>query len=201
MGAELIKRVDYVCFTGSVATGKKVYRAAAERFVPASLELGGKDPLIVLEGAKVHMGGEIVDHGGKWCLPTVLTDVDHSMHVMLEESFGPLLPIMPFRTVEEAIRLANDSDYGLSATVYAGKPEEGEEVARAIEAGGVSVNRAGISLLVRGIEQDARNASGMGKNRMGREGIRRFTRSKAIMTYGGEDEIAPSLAEQVFTGR
>ena len=63
------------------------------------------------------------------------------------------------------------------------------------------MNRAGISLLVRGIEQDARNASGMGKNRMGREGVRRFTWSKAIMTYGGkEDEIAPSVAEQVFTG-
>ena len=74
--------------------------------------------------------------------------------------------------------------------------EEGEEVARAIQAGGVSVNRAGISLMVRGIEQDARNASGMGKNRMGREGIRRFARSKAIMTYGGqEDEIAPRFAE------
>ena len=285
VGAELIKRVDYVCFTGSVATGRKVYRAAAERFIPASLELGGKDPLVVLEGAdpqkaamsaligscvasgqlctslerfyvaepiyeefvraavacarrveinypdirkgfigpfilekqadtvlehiqdsvskgaKLHTGGEIVDHGGKWCLPTVLTHVDHSMQVMREESFGPLLPIMPFSSVDEAIRLANDSDYGLTASVYAGNPQAGEEVARAIQAGGISVNRAGISLMVRGIEQDARNASGMGKNRMGREGIRRFTRSKAIMTYlGQEDEIAPGLAEQVFTG-
>ena len=278
VGAELIKLVDYVCFTGSVATGRKVYRAAADRFIPVSLELGGKDPLVVLEGAdpqkaamsaligscvasgqlctslerfyvaepiyeefvraavacarrveinypdirkgfigpfipekqadtvlehiqdavnkgaKLHTGGEIVEHGGKWCLPTVLTDVDHSMQVMRDESFGPLLPIMPFSTVDEAIHLANDSDYGLTASVYAGNSQAGEEVARAIQAGGVSVNRAGISLMVRGIEQDARNASGMGKNRMGREGTRRFARSKAIMTYGGqEDEIAPAF--------
>lgn len=285
VGAGLVGQVDYVCFTGSVATGRKVYRAAAERFIPASLELGGKDPLVVLEGAdphksamsavigscvasgqlctsveriyvaqslfeefteaavdcarrveinypdirhgfigpfilekqadtvrehiedavskgaRLHTGGEILEHGGKWCLATVLTDVDHSMRVMREESFGPLLPIMPFDGADEAIRLANDTDYGLSATVYAGDPSEGEEVARAIEAGGVSVNRAGITLMVRGIEQDARNASGLGKNRMGREGIRRFTRSKAIMTYGGEDdEITPGMAGQIFTG-
>lgn len=72
------------------------------------------------KGAKLHTAAEIVDHGGKWCLPTVLTDVDHSMQVMREESFGPLLPIMPFGTVDEAIGLANDSDYGLTASVYAG---------------------------------------------------------------------------------
>ena len=286
VGAELIGQVDYVCFTGSVATGRKVYRAAAERFIPASLELGGKDPLIVLEGAdpqeaamsavigscvasgqlctsveriyvaeslfeefaqavvdrarrveinypdirhgfigpfilekqadtvrehiedavskgaRLHTGGEILEHGGKWCLPTVLTDVDHSMRIMREESFGPLLPIMPFASVDEAVRLANDSEYGLTASVFAGDSGEGEEVARALDAGGVSVNRAGITLMVRGIEQDAFKASGMGKNRMGREGIRRFARSKAIMTYAGEDdEIAPGLAAQIFTGR
>lgn len=286
LGAELISQVDYVCFTGSVATGRKVYRAAAEHFIPTSLELGGKDPLVVLsgadpgkaaasavvgsciasgqlctaleriyvaedlhdefveaavscarrveinhpdirrgfigpfiperqaltvrrhiadalgKGAEVHTGGEIIDRGGKWCLPTVLTNVDHSMTVMREESFGPLVPIMPFRSAEEAVRLANDTEYGLTASVFAGDSGEGEALARALNAGGVSVNRAGITLMVRGIEQDAFNASGMGKNRMGREGIRRFARSKAIMTYGGEeDEIAPSLAEQIFTGR
>ena len=152
------------------------------------------------KGANRLTGGEIVDHGGKWCLPTVLTDVDHSMQVMREESFGPLIPIMPFGSIDEAIRLANDTEYGLTASVYAGDPEQGEEVARALHAGGVSVNRAGITLMVRGIEQDAWNASGIGKNRMGREGIRRFSRSKAIMTYSGtENELTAPIAAQVFT--
>lgn len=77
-----------------------------------------------------------------------------------------------------------------------------ELISQALNAGGVSVNRAGITLMVRGIEQDAWNASGLGKNRMGREGIRRFARSKAIMPYGGSEEgVAPDMARQVFTRR
>jgi acyl-CoA reductase-like NAD-dependent aldehyde dehydrogenase len=193
-GAALLEQVDLVCFTGSVATGRRVAEAAARRFIPAFLELGGKDPAIVLAGAdldraaaailwggtvncghsclsiervyveaSVHdefvellvarasrlrlaypgpgsgeigpiiaerqaaviaehladayaggavarCGGAIEEHGGGlYCRPTVLTGVHHRMKVMREETFGPILPVMPAADADEAVTLANDS--------------------------------------------------------------------------------------------
>ena len=199
----LVDLVDMVQFTGSTATGRAVALRAAERLIPVSLELGGKDPMIVLadadlgraanaavyyamqnagqtcisvervyvedavhdefvrllaervaslrqgdprggpgtvdvgamttpaqvdvvaehvrdavtRGATVVAGGE---RDGAFFPPTVLTDVDHSMLAMREETFGPTLPVMRVRDAEEAIRLANDSDYGLAASVFTG---------------------------------------------------------------------------------
>ncbi len=215
--------VDKVCFTGSVATGRKVAAACAERLIPCTLELGGKDPMIVcadadvesaaagaLAGAFMNTGqyccgtervyvvdevaeaftdevlrrvGELrqgasgefdlgaifwdrqlevieqhvqdaVDRGatlraggrrnpelaGLYYEPTVLTDVDHQMRIMREETFGPILPIMRVRDEEEALRLANDTRYGLSATVWTQDPYKATELARRLEAGGVCVN-------------------------------------------------------------
>ena len=69
-------------------------------------------------GAKVLTGGQIEEHGGGlWIRPTVVVNVDHSMQLMRDETFGPVIPVMSYKEVDDAIRLANDTDYGLSAAV------------------------------------------------------------------------------------
>jgi acyl-CoA reductase-like NAD-dependent aldehyde dehydrogenase len=269
-GAALIEYVDLVCFTGSVATGRKVAEAAARRFIPTFLELGGKDPAIALasadlelatsailwgsvvstgqsclsieriyvaeaifdnfveklvekaqrlplaypaledgqigpiiaerqadiiaehlsdavdKGAVVHCGGKIEElDGGFWCRPTVLTQVNHSMKVMTEETFGPIMPVMPFSTVEEAIALANDTIYGLSAAVFAGSQAEALEVARHIDAGAININDAGLTAIMHEAEKNAFKFSGMGGSRMGAAALKRFMRKKAFLIKTG----------------
>jgi acyl-CoA reductase-like NAD-dependent aldehyde dehydrogenase len=130
----------------------------------------------------------------------VLSNVDHGMAMMREETFGPLLPVMKFRTEDEAVALANDSRYGLSAVVY-GSAERAGAVARRLDAGGVSINRWAVNLAMRGFEQHAFGESGFGYNRMGREGYRRFLRSKSIVRYEGtDDENEGVLAREAFGG-
>ncbi|WP_341529384.1 aldehyde dehydrogenase family protein [Nostoc sp. UHCC 0302] len=264
-GEALIECVDLVCFTGSVATGRKVAEAAAKRFIPAFLELGGKDPAIVLEsanlelaisailwgsvvntgqsclsieriyvaesifekfyhqlvtkayrlglayptvesgeigpiiaekqaaiisdhlldavekGAVIHCGGVIEDLGGGWwCRPTVLTQVNHTMKVMTEETFGPIMPVMPFSTVEEAVYLANDSIYGLSAAVFASETEA-LAVAHQIDAGAISINDAALTAIMHEGEKNAFKFSGLGGSRMGAAALKRFMRKKAFL--------------------
>ena len=95
------------------------------------------------KGATIRTGGRIHDlDGGKWCEPTVLTDVTQDMLVIQEETFGPVLPVMAFRTVDEAIALANDTVFGLSAGVIAGTAEEAMDVGSHIDAGAISINDA-----------------------------------------------------------
>jgi acyl-CoA reductase-like NAD-dependent aldehyde dehydrogenase len=225
-GAALVGAgVDKIMFTGSVATGKRVAEAAAKYLTPVVLELGGKDPMIVLEDANVEnaargalwgafanagqscasvercyvhesiapkfidavvaetkqlrqgagtnqdsdigsmtserqlrvverhvyeatargavalTGGErIAAEPGPFFPPTVLTNVDHEMEVMREETFGPVLPIMTFKTDDEAVRLANDSIYGLTASVWTSDIARGRRLAERIDAGTVTVN-------------------------------------------------------------
>lgn len=264
-GAALVQLVDLVCFTGSVETGRLVGEAAARRFIPAFLELGGKDPAIVLEsadlelatsailwgsvvnagqsclsieriyvaesifaqfveklvdkasrvqlaypsyqdgpigpiidaqqaeiiaahlrdavekGATIHCGGTIEQlGGGLWCRPTVLTGVNHSMRVMTEETFGPLMPVMPFSTVEQAIELANDTIYGLSAAVF-GRDQEALAVARRLQAGAVSINDAALTSVMHEGEKHSFKCSGVGGSRMGPASIMRFLRKKALI--------------------
>lgn len=265
-GANLIEYVDLICFTGSVATGRKVGEAAAKRFITAFLELGGKDPAIVLEsadielatsallwgsvvntgqsclsieriyvhesildnfvgkltekaeglglayptiesgeigpiiaerqagiiqehiedaiaqGAAIHCGGIIEElDGGLWCRPTVLTFVNHKMKVMTEETFGPIMPIMSFANIDEAIDLANDSIYGLSGAVFAGEEEEAIALARHLDVGAISINDAALTALIHEGEKNAFKFSGMGGSRMGAAAIKRFMRSKAFL--------------------
>lgn len=265
-GATLIENVDLVCFTGSVATGRKVAEAAAKRFIPAFLELGGKDPAIVLEsadielatsailwgavvnsgqsclsieriyvaesifeefyhqlvvkahslqlahpqlesgeigpiiaekqaaiihdhlldavakGALIHCGGKVEEiDGGWWCRPTVITQVNHSMKVMTEETFGPIMPVMSFPTVEEAIYLANDSIYGLSAAVFAETETEALALAERIDAGAISINDAALTAIIDEGEKNSFKFSGMGGSRMGPASIKRFLRKKAFL--------------------
>jgi acyl-CoA reductase-like NAD-dependent aldehyde dehydrogenase len=92
-------------------------------------------------GAVALTGGErLRDVAGPFYPPTVLTNVTHEMDVMREETFGPVLPIMTFRTDDEAIRLANDSDFGLTASVWTNNIARGQQLARAIDAGTVTIN-------------------------------------------------------------
>ena len=89
---------------------------------------------------------------------------------------------MPFDTVDEAVELANDSRYGLSASVFAGTEEEGLQVARRMHGGVISVNEASLSGTVHEFEQDPFNLSGLGRSRMGPAGVERFYRHKLILT-------------------
>src|SRR5258705_920688 len=225
-GAALIDAVvDKIIFTGSVATGKRVAEAAARHLTPVVLELGGKDPMIVLEdaklenaaraavwgafcnsgqacasiercyvhesiaskfielvvtetralkqgnpqasdvdigamtnerqlrvvedhisdavtrGARVLAGGHSGEEKQGWFHePTVVTNVDHSMALMRDETFGPVLPIMRFGSDDEAIRLANDSIYGLTASIFTSDLARGRRVAEQIQAGTVMIN-------------------------------------------------------------
>jgi acyl-CoA reductase-like NAD-dependent aldehyde dehydrogenase len=264
-GAALVDEVDMIMFTGSTATGKKVMAKAAETLTPVSLELGGKDPMIVLKdadveraantalyygmlnggqtcisvervyveepvydqfvakvtekaralrqgdgpsgsvdvgsmtfppqveivarhvedakakGAKVLVGGERGQHdGGYWYEPTVLVDVDHTMLAMTEETFGPTLPIMKVRDEEEAIRLANDSPYGLGASVFGKDTGHAEAVARRVEAGAVCVNDALVNYSALELPMGGAKASGLG-SRHGAGGIRKYCQQQAIL--------------------
>ncbi len=263
-GGALIDESDYVQFTGSERTGKVVMKRAAETLTPVSLELGGKDPLIVTRdadidraanaatwgglantgqicisiervyveepvydefvskvhanveqlrqgtdakaytnevgamtspaqveivsdqvedareaGARVLTGGKRGDGPGDWYEPTLIADVDHSMKVMREETFGPVIPVMKVKDVEEAITLANDTSYGLGSAVFAGDVEEGERIARRIEAGACNVNDVLSNYLVLGLPMGGWKQSGIGV-RHGVQGIRRFCRTEAL---------------------
>lgn len=271
-GAALIDNVDMIMFTGSTRTGRKVAEEAARRLIPCSLELGGKDPMIVLsdadldraanlavyysmqnagqtcisierayveapvydqfvgmvsekvralrvgepkgpgsvdvgaitfppqldtikahvadavaKGAKVLAGGKVKEGvPGRFFEPTVLTDVDHSMEIMTEETFGPTLPIMKVADEQEAIELANRSPYGLGASVFTRDTERGERVARALHTGAANVNDAMINYTVLEMPMGGAKASGLG-SRHGAGGIRKYCAQQAIV-------VTPRLA-------
>jgi len=140
----------------------------------------------IAKGAEVAVGGKITNNGGNWCDATVLLKVDHSMKVMMEETFGPILPVMPFETEAEAVSLSNDSPFGLSASVFAGTVEEAEAVAYQINAGAVCINDASLTAFVQEAENDPFGSSGMGRSRMGPSALQRFFRTKAIMVNTGD---------------
>ncbi len=218
-------QIDKLIFTGSVASGKKVAQAAAARLLPVVLELGGKDPMLVLDdadlevasssavwgafvnagqtclsvercyvhrslyepflakvvqkigklrvgngldpetevgpmiherqlqivesqvdqaraqGARVLAGGmRLPQLGPNFYAPTVIADVTHELRLMREETFGPVLPVVPFDSDEEAIRLANDSEFGLAASVWTRNRARGRAIAARLQAGTVMVN-------------------------------------------------------------
>lgn len=224
---ELITHPDIqsIMFTGSAPTGKRVMELASRNLTNVVLELGGKDPMIVLEdadldraargavwgaftncgqvcssiervyvqqsvaaefidkvvalaknitvgdpleagtdvgpltvpsqleivedhildakdkGARILVGGEKVkDVPGYFFKPTVLTGVDHSMKIMTEETFGPVLPIMSVSEAEEAVKLANDSDYGLTASVWTRNKKLSSQLSKRLHVGSVTIN-------------------------------------------------------------
>ncbi|WP_411853348.1 aldehyde dehydrogenase family protein [Roseiflexus sp.] len=265
-GAALINQIDLICFTGSVTNGRRVAEAAARRFIPAFLELGGKDPAIVCAGADLeraasailwggmvnagqsclsiervyveatvyepfveilttqalglrlalpepqsgqigpimtlrqaeiiadHLadayahgaiarcGGALETHaGGIYCLPTVLTEVNHTMKIMREETFGPILPVMPVADPREAITMANDTNFGLSAAVFARDTEAACAVATHLQAGAISINDAALTAIIHDAEKQSFKYSGLGGSRMGPGAIHRFTRKQAML--------------------
>ena len=131
-------------------------------------------------GAKILCGGSLRrDHGGTWCEPTVLVNVDHQMLVMTEESFGPLLPVMAYDDITEAVALANDSEYGLSAAVFAHTTEEASRIANQLAVGAVSINDCALTAFVHEAEKQSFKNSGLGASRMGKNAIYRFLRKRA----------------------
>ncbi|MGH3594855.1 MAG: aldehyde dehydrogenase family protein [Mycobacterium sp.] len=263
-GAAVIDVVDYVQFTGSTATGRAVAVRCAQRLIPYSLELGGKDPAIVLADAdleraangitwggltnsgqvcvsveRVYVEAPVYDEfvakltgkvrqvrqgqddrsckhdvgalattaqrdivqrhvddavaagatvvtGGKptgagtFFQPTVLVDVQQSMTCMTEETFGPTLPVMKVADEAEAVRLANDSAYGLSATVWTSDKERGERVARQLEVGAVNINDVLANAFAYAVPMGGWKQSGIGARAGGADGIRKYCRPQAI---------------------
>ncbi len=95
----------------------------------------------IAKGAKVEVGGgDLEQLAGAYFAPTILTNVTNEMRVYNEEVFGPLLPIMSFSTEEEAITLANDTEYGLSAMIYTADSDRAARIAQRLQAGTVSIN-------------------------------------------------------------
>ena len=103
------------------------------------------------------------------------------MRVMTEETFGPLLPIMRVRDEAEALRLANDSPYGLNASVWTGNRAHGEKLAARVEAGMTCVNDVIAGFGITDAPSGGLKQSGIGK-RHGAEGIRRFSNQQVIVT-------------------
>jgi succinate-semialdehyde dehydrogenase/glutarate-semialdehyde dehydrogenase len=264
-GAALVNsEIDKLVFTGSVTTGKRIAQAAAARLLPVVLELGGKDPMLVLEDADIDVASSAAVWGafvnaGQTCLsvercyvhrrlyeafveacvrktkqvrvgngmnpetdmgpmiherqlhiveqqvedakahrarvltggtrlpelganfyaPTVLVDVTHNMRVVREETFGPVLPIMRFDTEDEAIRLANDSEFGLAASVWTRGRSRGESVARRIAAGTVLVNDVVSGFGISEAPHGGVKASGIGRTH-GRFGLEEMVRIKYL---------------------
>lgn len=263
-GALLQAKIDKMVFTGSVATGKKVAQAAAARLLPVVLELGGKDPMVVLEDADVNVASSAAVWGafmnsGQTCLsvercyvhesiyekfleacvaktaklrqgagadgssdigpmiherqlqtvqthvqdaiargarllaggkpasqlgrnffaPTILADVTHEMEIMREETFGPVLPVRSFKTEEEAVSLANDSEFGLAASVWTRNNKRGEAVARRIQAGTVMVNDVVACFGISEAPHGGVKASGIGRTH-GRFGLEEMVWPKYV---------------------
>ena len=253
-------QVDRLVFTGSVEIGRHVNQLAAKQLIPTTLELGGKDPMIVLEdadidvaasgavwgafansgqtcasvervyvvepvfdefvkkvvekteklrqgpdvdfqvdvgamtsssqlnivwdhledaiakGAKLEAGGDRRnDLPGDYFEPTVLTNVCHSMKIMTEETFGPVLPIQKVAGEKEAVRLANDSRYGLTASVWTRDIERGKKIASSLVTGTVTVNDALFTFGVAETPWGGVKESGLGRTH-GNQGLHDLVR-------------------------
>jgi succinate-semialdehyde dehydrogenase/glutarate-semialdehyde dehydrogenase len=153
----------------------------------------------VEKGATIVCGGEIETlGGGKWIRPTVLTGVNHSMKLMREETFGPVIPVMAYDDIETAIKLANESEYGLSAAVFGQDIEQAKAVASRINAGAIGINDGAVTVDVHDAGHDSFGYSGMGAARMGFSGMTRFTREKAIIVRRNEAMGIESLDERLM---
>jgi acyl-CoA reductase-like NAD-dependent aldehyde dehydrogenase len=144
----------------------------------------------VAKGAVIRTGGKSQNlGGGLYMRPTVVTNVNHDMKVMREETFGPVMPVMKYKTINEAVRLANDSIYGLSASVIAGSEEEARVIAVQLEAGSVCLQDTFLTLVkTRDIESNTVKFSGMGGARTGPASILRFVRKQALMVNTAEPD-------------
>jgi acyl-CoA reductase-like NAD-dependent aldehyde dehydrogenase len=134
----------------------------------------------VEKGAQVLVGGHPGSGRGRFYEPTVLVDVDHSMKCMRDETFGPTIPIMKIRDAQQGVQLANDSEYGLQASVWTSDVKRGEELARQIHAGVVCVNDAQINYSALNLPMGGWKTSGLGA-RHGANGIRKYTKVQSLL--------------------
>jgi acyl-CoA reductase-like NAD-dependent aldehyde dehydrogenase len=135
----------------------------------------------VKKGAKVVVGGHKHDEGsGRFYEPTLLVDVDHTMKAMTDETFGPTLPVMKVRDADEAVKLANDSPYGLAGSVWTKDMRRGEEIARRVEAGAVCVNDAMLNYVALELPMGGWKDSGMG-SRHAAGGIRKYCAQQTLL--------------------
>lgn len=263
--SKLIDEVDMMMFTGSTENGRKVLERAAKTLTPVSLELGGNDPMLVLDdanieraarcaaqygfsnagqvcigtervyvdrsiyerfvarlgeitdnlrvgapdgpgsvdigaittedqfatvqehvadalvkGARLVAGGHRVGGRGHFHEPTVLADCTPDMLVMRDETFGPVLAIAAVSGEDEAVLRANDSPYGLTASVFTKDLDRGRSVARRLAAGAVTVNDSQIHYLALELPMSGWKDSGLG-TRHGIDGIRKYTQSQTIV--------------------
>ena len=141
----------------------------------------------VAKGARILAGGQVEElGGGKYLRPTVLSDVTPEMAVMREETFGPVLPVTVFDDLDDAVAMANDTEYGLSAAVLAGSLQEAAEIGSQLEAGAISLQDGALTSMVGDATNHSRKASGLGPSRMGDEGLLRFLRRKAMIRQIGD---------------
>jgi succinate-semialdehyde dehydrogenase/glutarate-semialdehyde dehydrogenase len=284
VGAQLISLVDQISFTGGAANGRKVAMAAAERLIPFCLELGGKNPMIVLKGAPlaqavqallvgafsnsgqtcisiervyiedsifedfadrvaagaaklklgwsrswdmdmgslihprhassvvarieeaVDAGAQVLaggrrrdDLGPSFVAPTVLANVEASSRLAKEEVFGPVISLHRVRDVDEAIALANDSAYGLNASVWAAGSAEEMRVASEIEAGSVGIHATLLGYNTFDLPMGGIKQSGIGR-RHSAEGILRYTQPQSIVRSfkagGGYDAVLTKIRSE-----
>jgi hypothetical protein len=139
-------------------------------------------------GARAIVGGNRSELGGTFFEPTVLVNVDHTLELMRDESFGPVLPVMKVTDAEEAIQLANDSPFGLSATIWTADAARGRQIARRLEVGVVNINDAFTNIFTFPVPHSGWKQSGIGSKLGGAAGIRKYRRAQAVT----ETRIAPS---------
>lgn len=139
------------------------------------------------KGATIECGGQVeVIGGGRYLRPTVLTGVTHQMLIMQDETFGPCIPVMAYDSEDEAVALANDTRFGLTASVIAGTAEEAERIGRRINAGGIFLQDTFLTFAkLRTFGSDSFGWSGYGAPRIGPESLRRFLRRKSLLTQTG----------------
>jgi succinate-semialdehyde dehydrogenase/glutarate-semialdehyde dehydrogenase len=139
------------------------------------------------KGATIHTGGTVEEiGGGLYMYPTVVTGVDHTMQLMRDETFGPVLPVMPFADVDQAVALANDTMFGLTASVIAGDEAEALPIAERVNAGSVFVQDTFLTFAKnRTVGTNSFGFSGLGGSRTGPESILRFVRRKALLSQHG----------------
>lgn len=117
-----------------IAMGPLINAAALER-------VEQKVAKAVSQGARVVLGGKAVDGAGYFYPPTLLLDVRQEMSIMHEETFGPVLPVVMFDTLDDALKMANDSDYGLTSSVYTGDLNQAMKAVRGLKFGETYINR------------------------------------------------------------
>ena len=133
------------------------------------------------KGARILTGGRRKDGPGNWYEPTVVADADHTMKVMVDETFGPVLGVMKVSDADEAVRMANDTRYGLSASVMSRDTKRAEEVARRLEVGATNIDDVLTNYFLHNLPMGGWKNSGVGF-RHGEYGIKRFCRTEAIVS-------------------